>query len=296
MPATAELSGIVVPLLTPTDAEDRVDEPALVRSIDRLIGAGVQGIFVGGSAGEGPLLADREWDRLMEIAFDATRGRGILMAGAQDTSTRRVVAKARRLYGLGYRDIVVTPTYYVRSSTDDEHLRLFESCREVGDEINIIPYNIPQVVGSVIAVETFAKLAREGAVRYCKESSGDLEYLARLVHEGGADGLKVFAGEERNAAEALRIGAVGLVPVCANIEPKPYLEMMEAVGREDGALERHQERIRALVAALVLSGPCWLSGPKYALGRLGIGPGTPVAPLPRADDEQAARIDRFLMG
>ena len=56
MPETADLSGIVVPLLTPTDAEDRVDEPAL-RRLDRPADrAGVHGLFVGGSAGEGPLL------------------------------------------------------------------------------------------------------------------------------------------------------------------------------------------------------------------------------------------------
>ena len=153
------------------------------------------------------------------------------MAGAQDTSTRRVVDKARRLHEVGYRHIVVTPTYYVRSTSAGEHLRLFGACREAVDGGEIIPYNIPQVTGSVIAVETFVKLARDGGVRYCKESSGDLEYLARLVTEGGEVGLKVFAGEERNAAEALRIGAVGLVPVCANIEPTTYLELYEAAAR-----------------------------------------------------------------
>ena len=295
MPEPPELFGIVVPLLTPTDARDRVDEAPLRQSIDRLIRAGVHGLFVGGSAGEGPLLADREWDRLAEIAFDATRGRVPLMAGAQDTSTRRVVDRARRLHKIGYRNIVVTPTYYIRSTTAGEHFRLFESCREAGDGVNIIPYNIPQVTGSVIAVETFVKLALDGTVRYCKESSGDLEYLAHLVNEGGKVGLKVFAGEERNAATALRIGAAGLVPVCANIELKTYLEIYEAAAERDGvALDRLQDRIRALVEVLVLSGPCWLSGPKYALRRLGLGLGIPVSPLPPAGGDQAARIEEFL--
>ena len=85
MTDSMELSGVIPPLLTPTDAQDRVDEPALRRSIRRLIDADVHGLFVGGTAGEGPLLADREWSRLMEIAFDETAGRLPLLGGVQDT-------------------------------------------------------------------------------------------------------------------------------------------------------------------------------------------------------------------
>ena len=43
------------------DDQDRVDEPALRRQIQRLIAAGIHGIFVRGSAGEEPLLADALW-------------------------------------------------------------------------------------------------------------------------------------------------------------------------------------------------------------------------------------------
>ncbi len=295
MPELPELSGIVVPLLTPTDADDRVDEPALRQSIDRLIAAGVHGLFIGGSAGEGPLLADREWDRLNEIAFDANRGRVAILAGAQDTSSRRVVDKTRRLSQVGYRQIVVTPTYYVKTTSDGEHLRLFEACREAADGVDVIPYNIPQVTGSVIAVETFVRLARSGAIRSCKESSGDLDYLNRLVNEGGAVGLKVLAGEERNAAIALKMGAVGLVPVCANLDPKTYLDLVAAARRRDEIeVDRLQARIRQIVELLVLGGPCWLSGPKYALGRLGFGSGRAVGPLAPTSPDHAAGIEDWL--
>jgi 4-hydroxy-tetrahydrodipicolinate synthase len=297
MPEQAELAGVIVPLLTPTDGEDRVDEPALRRSIGRLIAAGVQGLFVGGTAGEGPLLTEAEWVRLVEIALDETRGRCPLLGGAQDTSTRRVVEKVRRLRTIGYRHYVVTPTYYVATRTAAEHLRLFGACREADGGMELIPYNIPQVVGSEIAVETFCEGARRGWFRCCKESSGDPAYLRRQLAEGRDVGLTVLAGEERKAADALRAGAVGLVPVCANIEPAPYLGLCAAVRRgNENEAGRLQERINGLVDALVLSGPCWLAGPKYALARLGIGRGTPVSPLEPAGEEQRRRIDVFLAG
>ena len=63
-----ELAGVVVPAITPVDDEDRVDEAAFRKGLRRLVDAGVHAIFVGGSAGEGPLLADREWERMATIA------------------------------------------------------------------------------------------------------------------------------------------------------------------------------------------------------------------------------------
>ncbi|MBV9124371.1 MAG: dihydrodipicolinate synthase family protein, partial [Planctomycetes bacterium] len=273
-----------------------VDEPALRRSIDRLLEAGVHGLFAGGTAGEGPLLTEREWVRLMEIALDQVAGRVPLLAGAQDSSTGRVVDKIRRLRDLGYAHVVVTPTFYIPSRTADEQLRLFGACREAGGEMELVAYNIPQVTGSGITIETFCELARRGWIRYCKESSGDLAFLRRLIRAGGELGLKVLMGDERTAAEGLLAGAVGLVNLCANLEPRTYLRLFEAGVRKDQEeLQRCQERINRIVITVVLSGPCFLAGPKYVLGRLGLGAGVPLSPLQPVAAEQARRIDEFLL-
>ncbi len=295
MTDSMELSGVIPPLLTPTDAQDRVDEPALRRSIRRLIDADVHGLFVGGTAGEGPLLADREWSRLMEIAFDETAGRLPLLGGVQDLSTRKVVDKIVRLREIGYRRFVVTPTFYVPARTADEQLRLFAACREAAGDMELIGYNIPQAVGVQVAVETFREAARRGWMRCCKESSGDLKYLRRLVEEGRAVGLRVLMGDERTAADGLRAGAVGLVNLCVNVEPETYLALYRAVASgDDREATRRQERINRIVDEVVLSGPCFVAGPKYVLSRLGIGRGVPVSPLQPVDEAQARRIDRFL--
>jgi 4-hydroxy-tetrahydrodipicolinate synthase len=292
---TADLAGVIPPILTPTDAEDRVDEPALRRSIERLLAAGVHGLFVGGTAGEGPLLAEREWVRLMEIAFDAAAGRVAVLAGAQDVSTRKVLDKIRRLGEIGYRYCVVTPTFYIASRTQEEQLRLFGACREAAGALEVLAYNIPQATGSAITVETFCELARRGWIRHCKESSGNLAFLRRLVADGGPLGLRVLMGDERTAADGLLAGAVGLVNLCANVEPQTYIRLCVAVASRDRPeIVRLQARIDQLVDTIVVSGPCFLAGPKYMLARLGIGQGRPVAPLEPVSAEQARRIDDFL--
>jgi 4-hydroxy-tetrahydrodipicolinate synthase len=285
----SELAGVVVPAITPVDEEDRVDEAAFRKGLRRLVDAGVNAIFVGGSAGEGPLLADREWERMATIAHDEVRGAVNLLGGAIDTSTRRVRAKMRILSQLGYPYCVITPTYYITLRHPDEYLRLFGECAEHADGMNIVAYNIPSCTGSVIPADKVIEMARRGWFGYMKESSGDFDYFRRLVVEGAEVGLRVLEGEEPHIAKGLLAGAVGIVPVCANFEPATYLAAYQAgLARDEAALTGLQERIIEVRKQLLFVGPLWIAGIKYAMSLLGVGSGVPVSPLqPLTADEQA---------
>ena len=68
-----ELKGVIVPVITPTRNDDSVDEISFRKQIRRLIKKGINGMFIGGSAGEGPLLTMKEWHRMSEIAFDENK-------------------------------------------------------------------------------------------------------------------------------------------------------------------------------------------------------------------------------
>ena len=84
----SQIAGVVVPAVTPVDSQDRVDEEAYRGLLRFLIGSGVHGVFVGGTAGEGPLLTLTEWERMSVIAFEECHGKVHLLGGALDTSTR----------------------------------------------------------------------------------------------------------------------------------------------------------------------------------------------------------------
>jgi 4-hydroxy-tetrahydrodipicolinate synthase len=292
-----KLGGVIVPAITPVDDDDRVDEVAYRKVLRRLIDAGVNGIFVGGSAGEGPLLMPREWERMVTIAQDETAGAVALLGGAIDTSTRRVREKIRCLKDAGYKYCVVTPTYYITLRHPDEFLRLFGECADEADEAEVIAYNIPSCTGSIVPVEVVLEAARRGWIRYCKESSGDFAYFQRLVKEGAEVGLSVLEGEEPHIARGLLAGACGIVPVCANYEPQTYIAAYQAgLARDEAALARLQERIDRARQRLLFAGPLWIAGIKYALARLGYGSGRPVSPLQPLTAAEQASIDAFIAG
>jgi 4-hydroxy-tetrahydrodipicolinate synthase len=288
-----ELSGIIVPIITPVDGEDRIDESSFRKLIRYLIAGGVHGLFVGGSAGEGPLLTEKEWTRMMEIARDENRARVSLLAGVMDTSTKRVREKIRLSQKIGYEFFVVSPTFYLTLTSPEEHLRHLSECLDAATGMEMIGYNIPQNTHSKMPVEVLEECARRGWIRYVKDSSGDMEYF-RSLH---AKGLKVFSGSEADLAAKLLAGAVGAVNVCANYEPETFVRAYAAALRKDKEeLAGVQERVNFLRRSLVAGGTCWLSGVKYGVSTLGIGSGKPLSPLQPAPETQKRMIDEITRG
>jgi 4-hydroxy-tetrahydrodipicolinate synthase len=288
-----ELYGTIVPIITPVDGDDRVDESSFRKLIRHVIEGGVHGLFVGGSAGEGPLLTEKEWTRMMEIAREENGNRVSLLGGVMDTSTTRVKEKIKLLKQMGYEFFVVSPTFYISLTTPEEHFKLFSECVDASNGMEMVGYNIPQNTHSQVPVEVFYECARRGWIRYCKDSSGDMEYFRRLQ----ARGLKVFSGSEADLADKLLGGAVGAVNVCANYEPETYVRAYSAASQNDREeLAKIQKRVEFLHQNLALGGPCWLSGVKYAMSTLGIGSGKPVSPLQPAPEKQKKMIDEITRG
>ncbi len=236
-----------------------------------------------------------EWERMLGIAFEECQGRVHLLGGVMDTSTKRVAERIRILAGIGYGYFVVTPTFYLVVPHADEHLRLFGTCKENSCGMEMIAYNIPSCAGSRIAVATMCEMARRGWIRYCKESSEDVDYFNLLISNAQEIGLKVLQGSESCVAASLLDGACGIVPCCANFEPQTFVRAYEAAQRRDVVeLWRCQERIRALRQNLLREPKNWLGGLKYAMSTRGVGSGKPVSPLQPLDEEERNRLDNFL--
>jgi 4-hydroxy-tetrahydrodipicolinate synthase len=291
--SNSRITGVVVPVVTPVDTQDHVDEDAYRGLLGFLMRSGVHGIFVGGTAGEGPLFTLDEWERMAVIAFEECHGKVQLLGGAIDTSTRRVIEKAKILASIGYENYVVLPTFYLKIKLPDEHLRLFGECKEAVSDLNMVAYNLPAIAGSSIPVEVTCEMTRRGWITCCKDSSEDTGYFDRLLAEAGPLGLGVLVGSEVHAAQALLNGAQGIVPVSANFEPAPYVAAYEA-RRDADKMKQIEERTVSLVHNVLLQPRSWLSAAKYASAGLGLGSGRPMSPTEPLNEAERQQVDLFL--
>ena len=291
-----ELHGIWTAIMTPLDPDDCVDEAGMRKLIQHLVAGGVNGLLIGGSSSEAPLLTMKEWVRMMEIGFDEARGKVAIMGGVMESSTHRTIEKMRILEQIGYEYFAVTPAYYITLTIPDEFIRNFGRCYEARGKMEMIAYNMPLCVNSCIPVDTLCEMARRGWFQYCKDSSGNFAYFKEAVYKGREVGLKMFTGTDALIVESLQVGGCGSITIASNYEPRTFAHAYNAFLRDDKKeLDQLNQRILFLADRLIRTGPCWLSGTKYALSTLGIGSDKVVSPLEPATAKQKTLIDELKM-
>lgn len=288
------IEGVIVPVITPVDEEDRLDEAAFRAVLQRLLAARVDVLFIGGTSGMGPLLTESEWRRMMAVAREEVPATVPLLAGIMAPSTVRAIELVRAVEAIGYDTVVVTPTYYLTLTREEEFLAHFGAVREAVSA-EMVVYNIPPCTGSSLPVSAVLEMARRGWTRYCKDSSADNERFLQLLAGAGEVGLSVFQGSEINMAWGLAQGAQGIVPGCANFHAAPFVQLWQAARAQDpAAMDACHAQIAQLVENVIKGDHIWLAGIMYACHLLGIGQGFPMRPLRGMPEADAQKIEALL--
>src|SRR5579859_4889642 len=242
----ARLHGIFVPMLTPLNADESVDETSLRQLVDFLVGAGVHGIWAMGTTGEFAGLPEGERARAVAATVDQVGGRVPVIANIGDSSTGLALRHARHAIAAGADALALTPPHYY-PHTMDEMLTHFRVLKEACPDVPLLIYNIPQTVKVKMTLATTLQLAREGTVQGIKDSQNDLRWFRSLAHSIRADGLadhfRLFLGTRTLIDAARVIGAHGAIPATSNVAPAAAAETWEAAVRGDFDLAARAQEI-----------------------------------------------------
>ncbi len=233
MPADA-LHGIVPALITPLDDGGRVDESSVQSLVEFQVGAGVHGLLVLGSTGEGPLLPVEEKVRLVRATVTAVRGRLPVMVGIAHSSPAESAAFARLAHAAGANALVTTPPFYFLSSQNE----LVSYFRELANRVDLplITYDVPSAVKTKLAAATVRILAEEGLIIGIKDSSGDLAgFRDMLIATQHLPGFRALTGSEHYVDAAMLVGGHGGVLGLGSVIPATYVAIYDAVIAGDWA-------------------------------------------------------------
>ncbi|HID08068.1 MAG TPA: dihydrodipicolinate synthase family protein [Armatimonadetes bacterium] len=287
-----KIRGILPPVLTLVDDDERIDEGALVKLLHSLYDAGVHGLYFLGSAGEFVSLRNCERRRAIEIAVREMKGRLPIIVGTMDTSTMRTIDNARMAEDLGADAIAVTaPTYYTHNRV--EVLRHFELVtRSVSIPVYI--YNIPQTTKVMLDVESICKISTFDNVAGIKDSSGKWSHVLELLHAfDGNNDFSILVGDESLAGIAILMGADGAVMAIANIAPRLVVQYYEAAASQEvDKLKALHAKLSSLARIYECGAP--ISCLKVALSMLGIGSGKACEPMAPVSEEGRRKIAEIL--
>ncbi|MFZ3571085.1 dihydrodipicolinate synthase family protein [Streptomyces sp. BH097] len=266
-PLPAPFRGVVPPLVTPLTAEGQVDVASMSRLAEHLIAAGVHGLFLLGSSGETAYLTDAQRRTALEAAIEAAAGRVPVLAGVIETTTARVLERARDAVKAGADALVATAPFYTRTHPAEiaDHFRRIRA----GADLPLFAYDIPAAVHSKLDRDTILGLAADGTLAGLKDSSGDEGSLRRLLAplRAAAPAFSVFTGAELTVDGALLAGVDGVVPGLGNVDAHGYVRLYEAARAGDWAAARaEQDRLAALFAITDAGDPAVMGGSSSALG------------------------------
>lgn len=251
---TTTFRGVIPPVVTPLTAERELDRVSFKRSIDRLIDAGVNGLFFLGSSGEVAFSTDRRRREIIEAAIEFVAGRVPVLVGCIDTETNRVIEHAKVAKELGADAIVATAPFYALGGLPEieNHFRLIHQAVD----LPLFAYDIPVCVHVKLPGDLLVRLGLEGVLTGVKDSSNDDVAFRFLVDDNNKAGhpLTLLTGQEVVVDGAYMAGADGSVPGLGNVECTGYVRMWQACEAGDWATVRaEQDKLAALMRIVTVT-------------------------------------------
>lgn len=233
------IKGVVVPMITPIDKEELIDEEKIRQQVDYVINGGVTGILLYGSNGEFYVIEEEEMERGLKIVVDQAAGRVPVYFGIGAISTKKAVRLAKMAVAKGAASVSILQPMFLKPTRDELFLH-FKTIADAIPETPVLLYNNPGRVGYTLSADLVEKLAHEVPnIVGMKDTSGDITQTSEFIRRNRDVNFKVFGGKDTLLYASLCHGAVGGVCTAANFMPELITDVYNKYidGDLEGSLE-----------------------------------------------------------
>ena len=235
---TSSIKGIIVPIVTPVDEENHINEEAMARVENYIIDGGVHGILAFGSNGEFFAIDADEQRKALACMVKTADKRVPVYMGIAGITTKECVETAKMAKEENADGISILPPMFISPSEDELYAHIVTIAETVPD-LPVLLYNNPGKVGYGLSVNLVNRLADVPNIVGIKDTSGNMTLTAEFIRTTRDKGFKVMAGKDTMILGSLAYGAVGAIASTANIVPELVVEIYDKymAGDIEGACE-----------------------------------------------------------
>ncbi len=233
------IKGVVVPIITVIDQDEKIDEVGMRKQVDFVINGGMQGILAFGSNGEFYQLEEDEMERGLRIMVDQAAGRVPVYFGIGAINTKKCVRLAKMAVANGASCVSILQPMFLKPTTEELYLH-FKTIADAIPETPVLLYNNPGRVGYGLSADLVDRLAHEVPnIVGMKDTSGDITLTEECVRRNRDVNFKVFGGKDTLLYASLCVGAVGGVCTAGNFMPELIGDVYQkfVAGDLQGSLE-----------------------------------------------------------
>ena len=259
-----ELRGLGTALITPFDADGKVDYEALARLLDTQLTGFVDYIVVLGTTGEAVTLTEKEREEVRHFIVNYVKQKSQiipLVLGVGGNCTAAVCETLQTIDLSGFAAVLSVCPYYNKPNQEG----LYQHFCKVAEAspVPVILYNVPGRTGVNLLPETVMRIynAHPDKIAGIKEASGNVEQIKHLIDLSASEtsglstkrsvlcqrsGLLVISGDDGIACEIMEAGGAGLISVASNAFPEDFWHI---VHDKDATLQAKYARMIKLLFA-----------------------------------------------
>ena len=246
--ADKKFTGVIPPVVVPLTQARELAVLSFERSVNRMIDAGVDGLFILGSSSEVVFSTDKRRNEIIENLVRIVDARVPVLAGIIDTETERMIEHGKRAEQMGVDALVATCPFYALQGIDE--IEWSFRCLHDALDLPLFAYDIPVCVHNKLDTDMLVRLGKDGVLAGVKDSSGDdisFRYLV-MGNEDAGHPMSILTGHEVVVDGAYLSGADGSVPGLANVEPWGYVRQWKAAQEGDWAtVKAEQDRLARIM-------------------------------------------------
>jgi len=277
-------------MFTPFGDDDCIDFPGLAAEARFLKEAGVSGMVVGGSMGEGAGMSPEELSDAVTAVIEAVDGSLPVLGGIIADSSAEAVRLARALRKAGAAGLQVPPPHFHVSGETSVLSEYYRAITEAAG-IPLLIYNVMPTAQA--AVESLQELIAENPdIIGVKQSGRNIHALAALLAEVGGK-IKIFSAIDDMIFPSFVLGVDGTISGTSAMFPRETVEMLKAVraGDLDRGLALHH---KLTPVWRTVDCPDFSARAKYAATLAGRPVGKPRGPFVWPTGDAARNIEEAL--
>jgi N-acetylneuraminate lyase len=285
-----EFKGVFPAPPTPISPDGSVNEKTLRAILEDNISHGVNGFWMAGSTGEGPILTDEQRETVARVSGEVSQGRALVIMHVGAISTASAARAAKKAKEYGCAAVCCVPPFFFRT-TDRSRIDHYRAVADAADGLPFFVYNLPQLTQVETVPALMEKFMREIptiiGLKHSSVNFADIRAFADM-------GLKCFSGSGALPLPALTMGAVGTVDAPLSIAPWHYVELFAAWERGDIARAKALQDEVGKYVRLVRMFEAASHVCKVVLSeRIGMDCGRTIPPVNSLNDEEKAEVLRM---
>jgi len=272
------ISGSIVALVTPMNADGTIDWPTLDKLVEWHIEKGTNAIVAVGTTGESATLNFNEHVEVIRRVVEKARRRIPIIAGTGANSTQEAIELTEAAKEVGADACLLVTPYYNKPT--QEGLYLHHKAIAEAVKIPQILYNVPGRTACDMLPDTVVRLSTVPNIIGIKEATGKMDRAKEILDRVRKDFL-VYSGDDETAVELMLMGGKGNISVSANVAPAEVSKLcaLAMSGKAEEARALNNQLMPVHKNLFVEANPIPVKWALKEMGKIGSGIRLPLTPL-----------------